>query len=631
MAYTSNIVYQISTTTGTGNFSLTSLTGYIPFSTAFSTSTSSNRFYYCIRHITANEYEIGEGYLSGGALVRHTVLKSSNSDNLVNFSTGTKEVVNDIPASLQEQLVTLAADLAGKVDENASITGATKTKITYDAKGLVTAGADATTADVADSTDKRYVTDAQLTVIGNTSGTNTGDQSLFKTISVSGQSDVVADSATDTLTLAAGSNITITTNASTDTITIAAASGASVAGSDTYVQFNDGGSFGGDADLTYNKTTNALTVGGLVHTPIVQAHTSSGLVLEAQGGSDVLLIGAGGGVNATAYGGWNFDGATANTIASFGASKTLSSLSTVTYPDLTELSYVKGVTSAVQTQLDAKATLSFTTISTPAGTSPVADSATDTLTLADGAGISITGNSASDTVTIASTITQYTDEMAQDAVGNILTNTATIDASYSDAGPSISFNFNGTVRDKLVLSGSEQITVDTDMDLSPNDVSQIELMPDADNYLIWGIRAYGDRRFIVLENGHEMFNVILEHESLSSSQRKFYCPNNTNYTIEPRASVIVIEDPEAGAWRVISHSQPTIPSPSNSFETIVVSGQSDVVADSTTDTLTLAAGTGISITTNAGTDTITITNTLSSGSGLTQGQVFARIMNVGVI
>ena len=62
------------------------------------------------------------------------------------------------------------------VAPNASITGATKTKITYDAKGLVTAGADATTADIADSSNKRYVTDAQLTVIGNTSGTNTGDQ-----------------------------------------------------------------------------------------------------------------------------------------------------------------------------------------------------------------------------------------------------------------------------------------------------------------------------------------------------------------------------------------------------------------------------------------------------------------------
>lgn len=51
--------------------------------------------------------------------------------------------------------------LNAKVDKNTAITAGTKTKITYDAKGLVTAGTDATTADIADSTDKRYVTDAQ--------------------------------------------------------------------------------------------------------------------------------------------------------------------------------------------------------------------------------------------------------------------------------------------------------------------------------------------------------------------------------------------------------------------------------------------------------------------------------------
>lgn len=69
------------------------------------------------------------------------------------------------------------------VESNTAITGATKTKVTYDAKGLVTSGADATTADIADSTDKRYCSDAQKTVIGNTSGTNTGDetQSTIKT------------------------------------------------------------------------------------------------------------------------------------------------------------------------------------------------------------------------------------------------------------------------------------------------------------------------------------------------------------------------------------------------------------------------------------------------------------------
>jgi hypothetical protein len=76
--------------------------------------------------------------------------------------------LNGVTSAIQTQL-------DAKVDENAAITGATKTKITFDAKGLVTAGEDATTADIADSLNRRYVTDAQATVIGNTSGTNTGD------------------------------------------------------------------------------------------------------------------------------------------------------------------------------------------------------------------------------------------------------------------------------------------------------------------------------------------------------------------------------------------------------------------------------------------------------------------------
>jgi hypothetical protein len=38
--------------------------------------------------------------------------------------------------------------------------------------------------------------------------------------------------------------------------------GAAPAGSDTQVQFNDGGNLGGDSGLTYNKTTDTLTVTG---------------------------------------------------------------------------------------------------------------------------------------------------------------------------------------------------------------------------------------------------------------------------------------------------------------------------------------------------------------------------------
>lgn len=124
----------------------------------------------------------------------------------------------------QSDVTDLSTDLAGKVAANVAITGATKTKVTYDAKGLVTSGSDATTADVADSTDKRYVTDAHITVLGNTSGSNSGDQNNFTTIAVSGQSNVAADATSDTLTLAAGTGIAITTDAASDTITITAAS-----------------------------------------------------------------------------------------------------------------------------------------------------------------------------------------------------------------------------------------------------------------------------------------------------------------------------------------------------------------------------------------------------------------------
>ena len=116
--------------------------------------------------------------------------------------------------------------LGTKVTGNTAITGATKTKITYDSKGLVTVGADATTADIAASTNKNYVTDAQQTVITNTSGTNTGDQTLANT----------SDSTSHTATLSAtggsvklveGSNITLTTTGTTadGIITIASTGG----------------------------------------------------------------------------------------------------------------------------------------------------------------------------------------------------------------------------------------------------------------------------------------------------------------------------------------------------------------------------------------------------------------------
>ena len=71
---------------------------------------------------------------------------------------------------------------------------------------------------------------------------------------------------------------------------------------------------------------------------------------------------------------------------------------------------------------------------------------------------------------------------------------------------------------------------------------------------------------------------------------------------------------DAGTDSITINSTASGGTASNSFATIAVAGQSSVISDSSTDTLTLEAGTGISITTNAGSDTITITNSVSAGA-----------------
>ena len=80
----------------------------------------------------------------------------------------------------------------------------------------------------------------------STAGSGGGSASeAFKTISISGQNDVVADSSTDTLTLEAGSNITLTTDASSDKITIASTA--------------SGGGGGGSSSLSIEKNVFTAT------------------------------------------------------------------------------------------------------------------------------------------------------------------------------------------------------------------------------------------------------------------------------------------------------------------------------------------------------------------------------------
>ena len=141
------------------------------------------------------------------------VTSSGNATAIANGAITDAMLANGAVANLSgintgDQVLPTLSSLGGVVS-NGAIIGATKTKVTYDSKGLVTVGADATTADIAESTNKNYVTNAEKTVIGNTSGTNTGDQT-----SITGNSATVTTNANLTgMVTSVGNAATVVTNA----------------------------------------------------------------------------------------------------------------------------------------------------------------------------------------------------------------------------------------------------------------------------------------------------------------------------------------------------------------------------------------------------------------------------------
>ena len=102
-------VKETTTTTGTGDITLAgAVTQFKAFSAAFELNA---RVSYAIVGQTGSEWEVGVGYLSGSStLVRET---SSNSDALVNFSSGTKDVFCTLGAELVTSRGHLVAQIAG--------------------------------------------------------------------------------------------------------------------------------------------------------------------------------------------------------------------------------------------------------------------------------------------------------------------------------------------------------------------------------------------------------------------------------------------------------------------------------------------------------------------------------------
>lgn len=175
---------------------------------------------------------------------------------------------------------------------------------------------------------------------------------------------------------------------STGTVVSVGRSGDTLSG--TFVRVRGAGSGGvlGGAITTPAVVENCYSAGALTYTSGTIVESTFAGVVENRGVSSKLGgnmvfatdnasdIGASGATRPrTGYFGTsvitpliNVTGLTASQIAGTDGSKNIVSLATATYPSLTELTYVKGVTSAIQTQIDTKVKVVKTQIFTSSGT-----------------------------------------------------------------------------------------------------------------------------------------------------------------------------------------------------------------------------------------------------------------------
>lgn len=392
----------------------------------------------------------------------------------------------------------------------------------------------------------------------------------FSTISISGQSNLVADSATDTLTLVAGPGIQLTTNETNDSITIT----------------NTGGGGGGGPSGVSSGEINRLAY--YAATGSIVQDTGSNLTWN---GSNLNITGT-----ITASGAISYTRAYFETLAALTAVSPVTWHGMVAHVHETGRIYFAhaGTWVPVANQSDiVGAQSSFGTLAVAGQSNVVADQSNDTLTLIAGTNITITTNATNDSVTISasgggsSTLAALTDvnftipptngqvlkyNSAQSqwfpasdlqGAGGDLDDLSNVVITSPSSGQVLKYNGTNWVNDTDATSGGGSFTFST-------------------------IAVAGQS------------NIIAD---TSSDTLTLAAGSNITITTDATTDTVTITASGGGS--------------SNSFETIAVAGQASVVADSSTDTLTLVAGAGIVINTIAGNDTIAITNGITNFTNLT--------------
>lgn len=202
------------------------------------------------------------------------------------------EIVNNIATSENTTTITVAETVL-IVNEGGGGSGANLAYTASSTNGIVTSdtGTDATIT-AADGTNAGLLLPAGFTKLSNLSGTNTGDQTSI--VGITGTKAQFDTAVTDGNFMYTGDAPTAHTHPQSEVTNLV-------------------------TDLAAKAPLASPTFTGTVTTPAI--------VLSSETASKVAII---------------------------DASKNVKSADTTTYPDLTELSYLKGVTSAIQTQLNGK-------------------------------------------------------------------------------------------------------------------------------------------------------------------------------------------------------------------------------------------------------------------------------------
>jgi len=257
----------------------------------------------------------------------------SNSDGTLTISPTTWNVVASRPAITGDISIPAWSNSATLPTVNSNVGSFTNASVTVNAKGQVTAVSNGSgggavdsvnwqtgvvvldTGDIAATTDKNYVTDAQLVVLGNTSGTNTWDNatnSQYSGLATSKQDTLVSGTNIKTVngnSLLGSGNISITWG--TGDVTWPATS------TDWVPALFDWTTGKAIKNSTPTGTGNPVmdtnpTFVTRINAPEIKATSSAWVDIHNSSGTQVAIFGAGGSTGASLVGTTNVGSASAD-------------------------------------------------------------------------------------------------------------------------------------------------------------------------------------------------------------------------------------------------------------------------------------------------------------------------------